>query len=138
MKVKIRKGDQVEIVTGRTEDKGKRGEVIKVLPEEQRIVVQGINMHTKHQRQVQSQGRTVNPGKIRYESDMKRSSAWRYLWKSEDIRKKLIITVLLLVLYRLAANIPVPGIDRSVILSLANSTNTAAANLFNMHLFYQE
>ncbi|NMC85156.1 MAG: preprotein translocase subunit SecY [Anaerolineaceae bacterium] len=63
---------------------------------------------------------------------MKRSSAWRYLWKSEDIRKKLIITVLLLVLYRLAANIPVPGIDRSVILSLANSTNTAAANLFNM------
>jgi len=70
MKVKIRKGDQVEIVTGRTEDKGKRGEVIKVLPEEQRIVVQGINMHTKHQRQVQSQGRTINPGKIRYESDM--------------------------------------------------------------------
>jgi large subunit ribosomal protein L24 len=70
MKVKIRKGDQVEIVTGRTEDKGKRGEVIKVLPEEQRVVVQGINMHTKHQRQVQSQGRTVNPGKIRYESAM--------------------------------------------------------------------
>ena len=41
---------------------------------------------------------------------MKRS-AWRYLWKSEDIRKKLLITLLLLVIYRLAANIPVPGIN---------------------------
>ena len=62
---------------------------------------------------------------------MKRS-AWRYLWKSEDIRKKLVITVLLLVLYRLAANIPVPGIDRTVIQSIATGTNTAAANLFNL------
>jgi preprotein translocase subunit SecY len=61
---------------------------------------------------------------------MKRS-AWRYLWKSEDIRKKLIITVLLLVLYRLAANIPVPGIDRSVIQSIASSTG-AGASLFNL------
>jgi len=63
MKVKIRKGDQVEVITGRLDDKGKRGEVIKVIPEEARVVVQGINMRTKHQRQVQSQGRTVNPGK---------------------------------------------------------------------------
>jgi preprotein translocase subunit SecY len=63
---------------------------------------------------------------------MKRSSAWRYLWKSEDIRKKIIITILLLVLYRLASNIPVPGINRAVIASLATSSNTAAANLFNL------
>ena len=62
MKVKIRKGDQVEVISGRLDDKGKRGEVIKVLPDEERVVVQGINMRTKHQRQVQSQGRTVNPG----------------------------------------------------------------------------
>jgi preprotein translocase subunit SecY len=61
-----------------------------------------------------------------------RSSAWRYLWKSEDIRKKILITVLLLVLYRLAANIPVPGINRSVILSIATSSNSAASNLFNL------
>jgi len=39
-----------------------------VLPEENRVVVQGINMRTKHQRQVQSQGRTVNPGKVRFEA----------------------------------------------------------------------
>jgi len=45
---------------------------------------------------------------------MKRS-AWKYLWKSKDIRKMLLNTLLLLVLYRLAANIPVPGIVREVI-----------------------
>lgn len=70
MRVKIRKGDQVEIVSGRSEDKGKRGEVIKVLPDEGRIVVQGVNMRTKHQRQVQSQGRTVNPGKVHFEAPL--------------------------------------------------------------------
>jgi preprotein translocase subunit SecY len=61
---------------------------------------------------------------------MKRS-AWRYLWQSEDIRKKLLITLLLLSIYRLAANIPVPGIDRSLISDLATSSNPAA-NLLNV------
>ncbi len=70
MKVKIRKGDTVEVINGRADDKGKRGEVIRVLPEESRIVVQSLNMRTKHQRQVQSQGKTVNPGKLRFEGPM--------------------------------------------------------------------
>ena len=61
---------------------------------------------------------------------MKRS-AWRYLWKSEDIRSKLLITLLLLVVYRLAANIPVPGIDRAVLAQLATGANPAQ-NLFNL------
>ena len=68
MKVKIRKGDTVEIITGRSDDKGKRGEVIRVVPEDNRVVVQGINIRTKHQRQVQSQGRTINPGRVRFEA----------------------------------------------------------------------
>ncbi|MGE5072341.1 MAG: preprotein translocase subunit SecY, partial [Anaerolineae bacterium] len=38
-------------------------------------------------------------------------SGWRYLWKSEDIRRKLLITLAILALYRLAANIPVPNVD---------------------------
>ena len=70
MNVKIRKGDTVEIISGKLEDQGKRGEVIKVLPDEHRVVVQGINMHTKHQRQVQTQGRTINPGRIKFEAPM--------------------------------------------------------------------
>jgi large subunit ribosomal protein L24 len=70
MSVKIKKGDQIEVISGRSEDKGKRGEVIRVLPDESRLVAQGINLHTKHQRQVQSQGRTVNPGKVRFEASI--------------------------------------------------------------------
>ena len=70
MKVKIRKGDTVEIISGKIEEKGKRGEVIKVLPDELRLVVQGLNIHTKHQKQVQSQGRTINPGRIKFEAPL--------------------------------------------------------------------
>lgn len=68
MKTKIRKGDTVEVISGRSEDKGKRGEIIRVDLDVERVVVQGINMRTKHQRQVQSQGRTINPGLVRFEA----------------------------------------------------------------------
>ncbi len=68
MKVKLRKGDTVEIVSGSLDDKGKRGEIIKVLPEEHRVVVQGVNVRKKHQKQTQSQGRTLNPGIIEFEA----------------------------------------------------------------------
>jgi large subunit ribosomal protein L24 len=70
MRVKIQKGDTVEIISGKIEEKGKRGEVIKVLPEERRLVVQGLNIHTKHQKQVQTQGRTINPGRIKFEAPL--------------------------------------------------------------------
>ena len=69
-KVKIRKGDTVEVISGRSEDKGKRGEVIRVMPKDNRVVVQGVNMRTKHQRQVQTQGRTINPGRVRFEAPL--------------------------------------------------------------------
>ncbi len=68
MRVKIRKGDTVEIISGRLEDKGKRGEVINVMTDKDRVVVQGVNIRTKHQRQVQTQaGRQINPGRIQFE-----------------------------------------------------------------------
>jgi len=50
---------------------------------------------------------------------------------SEDIRKKLLITLGLLILYRLLANVPVPGIDREVIRSLSQQSG-AAGNLVNL------
>lgn len=68
MKVKIRKGDKVEVISGREEDKGKRGEVIRVMPDDSRIVVQGINVRTKHQSQVRAQNRSINPGRVRFEA----------------------------------------------------------------------
>jgi large subunit ribosomal protein L24 len=68
MKVKIRKGDTVEVISGREEDKGKRGQVINVLLDARRVVVQGVNIRTKHQKQIQTQaGRNMNPGRIQFE-----------------------------------------------------------------------
>jgi large subunit ribosomal protein L24 len=67
MKVKIRKGDTVEVISGRLEDKGKRGEVINVFLNDRRIVVQGVNVRTKHQKQVQAGNRQMNPGRIQFE-----------------------------------------------------------------------
>lgn len=69
MKVKIKKGDTVEVISGKLEDKGKRGEVINVMPSERRLVIQGVNIRTKHQKQVQTQaGRQINPGRIKFEA----------------------------------------------------------------------
>ena len=48
MKFKIKKGDKVVVVTGR--DKGKSGEVLRVLREENRVLVQGVNMVKRHTR----------------------------------------------------------------------------------------
>lgn len=71
MSIKIRKGDTVEVISGRREEIGKRGEVIKVMPEEHRVVVQGANIRKKHQRQVQTQqGRNLAPGIVEFEGSM--------------------------------------------------------------------
>ena len=46
MKLKIKKGDKVVVITGR--DKGKSGEVLRVLRAESRVLVQGVNMIKRH------------------------------------------------------------------------------------------
>lgn len=51
-KLKIRRGDEVIVMTGR--DQGKRGEIIKVLPRENRAIVRGVNLVKRHQRQTQT------------------------------------------------------------------------------------
>ena len=54
-KLKIKKGDKVVVITGR--DKNKTGEVLKVLREQNRLIVQGVHMVKRHQRQtMQVQG----------------------------------------------------------------------------------
>jgi large subunit ribosomal protein L24 len=52
-KLKIRKGDHVVVLTGK--DKGKHGEVLKVMPEESRAIVKGVAMIRRHQRQTATQ-----------------------------------------------------------------------------------
>lgn len=58
-------------------------------------------------------------------------SAWRYLWKSEDIRRMLVMTILLLVIYRLAANVPTPGIDSAALKALQQRLSTEGGNFFS-------
>ena len=59
MVAKIKKGDRVIVTTGR--DKGKKGEVLKVLPKENKAVVSGVNTAKRHQKQTQRvQGGIVN------------------------------------------------------------------------------
>lgn len=61
--MKIKKGDKVRVLTGK--DKGREGTVVRVIPEKQRVLVEGINMVKKHQRAGhQTQGRQVRQGGI--------------------------------------------------------------------------
>ncbi len=46
VKMRIRKGDTVQVISGK--DKGKTGEVLRTLPIENRVVVQGVNLRTRH------------------------------------------------------------------------------------------
>ena len=57
-KMKIKKGDLVQVITGRKQDKGgdrgKQGKVIEVYPETGRVLVEGVNRVTKHTKAGQS------------------------------------------------------------------------------------
>ncbi len=65
-KLKIKIGDTIEVMSGR--DRGVRGEVLRLLPRVGRVVVKGVNMRKKHQRQIQAAGRTMSPGIIQFEA----------------------------------------------------------------------
>ncbi len=56
-KMKIRKGDRVTVITGK--DTGKTGEILRVIPAERRVIVQGVNMIKRHTRPAAG-----NPGGI--------------------------------------------------------------------------
>jgi len=49
---KLRKGDEVEVLTGK--DRTKRGTIMKVLPKENKVIVEGVNVAKKHQRQTKA------------------------------------------------------------------------------------
>jgi large subunit ribosomal protein L24 len=50
---RIRKGDRVVVVTGK--DRGKKGEVLRVIPKDDRVLVQGVNVIKRHTRPTQTQ-----------------------------------------------------------------------------------
>ena len=51
-----------------------------------------------------------------------KGAALKRLWTAKDLRNRLLITVGLLVLYRLAAHVPVPGVDREAIAQILQSS----------------
>ena len=53
MAAKIKKGDKVVVITGR--DKGRSGEVVQVMPAQERAIVRGVNLVKRHQRQTMQQ-----------------------------------------------------------------------------------
>ncbi len=58
MAAKIKKGDTVIVIAGK--DKGTKGEVLKVIPEESRVVVRGVNLVKRHQKPSQ-----MDPGGLK-------------------------------------------------------------------------
>ena len=53
----IKKNDTVIVLTG--QDKGKKGKVIKAMPKEGRVIVEGVNMQTKHQKQTRTEAAEI-------------------------------------------------------------------------------
>ncbi len=76
--MKIKKGDTVKVITGRS--KGTIAEVIKVFPKEDKVLVEGVNMVTKHLKPTQA-----NPdgGKIEKEAPIHVSNVMAYDSKSK-------------------------------------------------------
>ncbi len=68
MKVHVRKGDNVFILSGK--DKGKKGKVLAVLPEKGMVLVEGVNITTKHKK---PRGRYQQGGLIHQESPINSS-----------------------------------------------------------------
>ena len=62
----------------------------------------------------------------------KKQSAWRFLWRSEDIRKKLLITLGILMLFRVVAVIPVPGVDTAALESFFQTNGAGFLGFLNL------
>jgi preprotein translocase subunit SecY len=59
-------------------------------------------------------------------------AALRRIWSAEDLRNRILITVLLLVIYRLAAHIPVPGVNAEAVRNILQGQSSAAGNLVGL------
>lgn len=89
--MRIKKDDTVIVLTGK--DKGKTGKVIKAMPKTGKVVVEGINMQTKHQKQTQKaaaeikhQEGPIDVSNVMY-YDTKAKQASKIGFKFEDGKK---------------------------------------------------
>jgi len=82
---RIVRGDKVEVISGK--EKGERGEVLHVLPKADRLIVQGVALQTKHQRQIQTGGRTMSPGIIQFEAPIHISNVMLVCPKCDELTR---------------------------------------------------
>ncbi len=90
-KLKIKKGDQVVVLSG--DDKGKTGEVLKAMPKENKVVVQGVNLVKRHTKPSQtnpggivSKEAPINVSKVAYVKDGKPSKIGYKEVKGKKVR----------------------------------------------------
>ena len=71
--MKIKKGDNVKLITGK--DKGKSGKIVRVLVKENKVIVEGLNMMKKHQRPRKSgeKGSMINMAMPIHASNVKKT-----------------------------------------------------------------
>lgn len=73
----VKKGDMVVVISGK--DKGKKGKVLEAIPKKDRVIVEGVNMQTKHKKanqQVQQGGIIHQEGSVHVSNVM--------LWSNKD------------------------------------------------------
>ena len=95
IKMRIKTGDLVKVINGK--DKGKTGEVLKTLPVENRLIIKGINLRTKHEKPTQEgeNGRiTTEEASIHasnvmfYSKEQKITSKIEYFIDKEGVKKR--------------------------------------------------
>jgi len=69
---RIKKGDTVHVIAGK--DKGVTGEVLRVIPKTNRVVIERVNIVKKHQKPVQAGCQQVQPGRIEFEAPINLSN----------------------------------------------------------------
>ena len=69
---RIKKGDTVQVIAGK--DLGQQGQVLRVLPKENRVVVERVNVVKKHQKPVQAGNQQTRPGIIEFEAPLNLSN----------------------------------------------------------------
>ena len=91
MAAKLKKGDKVIVLTGK--DKGKKGEITRVMPTENKAIVEGVNMAIRHTKQSQTSqgGRVPQPAAIQLSNlaiqDPKTGEATRVGFRMEGDKK---------------------------------------------------
>ena len=89
--MRIKKDDTVIVLTGK--DKGKTGRVLKAMPKENRVIVEGVNIQTKHAKQTQKSAAEIKhqEGPIAVSNvayyDTKAKTATKIGYKVEDGKK---------------------------------------------------